>query len=124
MCRISSRSGGAHHPSCGRSGNPRSDPQRHGQGQSSQEQSVDVHGKQVRPRIVATRRQLAGKLPDGTRMVLMSDGVVEARSKIGELYGFDRLGPLTLQTARDIAATAQAFGQEDDITVLTLACTT
>ncbi len=79
---------------------------------------------QVRPRIVATRRQLAGKLPDGTRMVLMSDGVVEARSKTGELYGFDRLGPLTLQTAHDIAATAQAFGPEDDITVLTLACTT
>ena len=38
----------------------------------------------------------------------------------GELYGFDRLPGLTLQTAQQIADTAQRFGQEDDITVLTL----
>jgi serine phosphatase RsbU (regulator of sigma subunit) len=64
-----------------------------------------------------------GRLSDGDRIVLMSDGVVEARGKKGELYGFDRLHALTLRPAREIAATAQAFGQDDDITVLTLMCT-
>ena len=64
-----------------------------------------------------------GQLADGHRMVLMSDGVVEARGKKGELYGFERLHALTLKPAQEIAATAQAFGQDDDITVLTLACT-
>ena len=66
--------------------------------------------------------ELSGHLAPGAHMVLMSDGVVEARSKTGELYGFDRLAALTLNPARKIALTAQAFGQEDDITVLTLAC--
>jgi serine phosphatase RsbU (regulator of sigma subunit) len=64
-----------------------------------------------------------GHLPLGQRLVLLSDGVPEARSHAGELYGFDRLSSLTLMTARDIAEAAQRFGQEDDITVLTLAFT-
>ena len=51
----------------------------------------------------------------------MSDGVPEARNHKRELYGFDRLPALTLLPAEDIAATAVRFGQEDDITVLTLA---
>jgi sigma-B regulation protein RsbU (phosphoserine phosphatase) len=62
-----------------------------------------------------------GHLAPGERLVLMSDGVPEARSHSGELYGFDRLQHLTLLSSHDIAATAQRFGQEDDITVLTLA---
>jgi hypothetical protein len=62
-----------------------------------------------------------GQLTSGERLVLMSDGVPEARSHMGELYGFDRLSSLTLMTAGDIAEAAQRFGQEDDITVLTLA---
>ena len=57
--------------------------------------------------------------PDET-LVLLSDGVPEARSSTGELYGFDRLAQLTLLSAPEIASAAQAFGQEDDITVLTL----
>jgi hypothetical protein len=61
-----------------------------------------------------------GRLEPGQRLVLMSDGVPEARSVAGELYGFDRLSNLTLMTAHEIAATAQSFGQEDDITVLTV----
>ena len=55
------------------------------------------------------------------KMVLMSDGVVEARTAKGELYGFDRLAPLSLKSAAEIADTALEFGQEDDITVLTIA---
>ena len=50
-------------------------------------------------------------------------GVVEARSSTGELLGFERLAQLTLKSAREIADTAKAFGQQDDITVLTLART-
>lgn len=65
---------------------------------------------------------LRGQLQPGQRLVLMSDGIVEARARGGELYGFDRLLPLTLRPAGEIAATALAFGQEDDITVVTLSC--
>jgi len=65
---------------------------------------------------------VAGTLKPGEKLVLMSDGVVEARSAKGELYGFDRLPGLTRMPAMDIADIAQRFGQEDDITVLTIAC--
>jgi serine phosphatase RsbU (regulator of sigma subunit) len=66
--------------------------------------------------------QISGLLPEGKTLVLMSDGVVEARSAQGELYGFDRLPQLTMMSAGDIADVARRFGQEDDITVLTVAC--
>jgi hypothetical protein len=62
-----------------------------------------------------------GQLTSGERLVLLSDGVPEARSNSGELYGFERLSNLSLLAAQDIADAAQQFGQEDDITVLTLA---
>ena len=64
---------------------------------------------------------IRGRLAPGERLVLLSDGVPEARSETGELYGFDRLASLALQPAHAIAEAAQQFGQEDDITVLTLA---
>ena len=63
-----------------------------------------------------------GMLKAGQRLVLLSDGVLEARSSKGELYGFERLRLLTLKPAQEIADTAQRFGQDDDITVLTIAC--
>lgn len=62
-----------------------------------------------------------GRLQTGERLVLLSDGVPEARSESGELYGFERLSSLTRMAAQDIAEAARSFGQEDDITVLTLA---
>jgi sigma-B regulation protein RsbU (phosphoserine phosphatase) len=65
--------------------------------------------------------QVSGILPESKTLVLMSDGVVEARSAKGELYGFERLPALTMMSAGDIADVARRFGQEDDITVLTLA---
>jgi hypothetical protein len=67
---------------------------------------------------------MQGCLASGERLVLLSDGVPEARSHTGELYGFERLSSLTLMGAQDIAEAAQRFGQEDDITVLTLAIAT
>jgi serine phosphatase RsbU (regulator of sigma subunit) len=63
---------------------------------------------------------VTGDLAANQKLVLLSDGVVEARSATGELFGFDRLAQLTLKPAREIADTAKDFGQEDDITVLTL----
>jgi hypothetical protein len=46
--------------------------------------------------------------------------VVEARDKAGALFGFERSAALSIQSAEEIASAAQAFGQEDDITALTL----
>jgi hypothetical protein len=63
-------------------------------------------------------------LPPGAQLTLLTDGVVEARSKSGELLGFSRTAALVTQSAEAIAAAAQAFGQNDDITVLTLSRTT
>ncbi|HTW82299.1 MAG TPA: PP2C family protein-serine/threonine phosphatase [Terracidiphilus sp.] len=58
-------------------------------------------------------------LHPGDRLLLLSDGVVEAR-KSGELFGFDRVRNLCNQTAFYLAEAAREFGQEDDITVLTV----
>ncbi|MGA9957439.1 MAG: SpoIIE family protein phosphatase, partial [Acidobacteriaceae bacterium] len=51
-----------------------------------------------------------------------TDGLVEARSSTGEIYGFERLNTLfaTHPTAQQATQAAVDFGQEDDITVLTL----
>ena len=59
-------------------------------------------------------------LHPGDRLLLMSDGVVEARGPSGELFGFDRVHNLSNQSAFYIADAAKEFGQEDDITVLTV----
>ncbi|MGA3371338.1 MAG: PP2C family protein-serine/threonine phosphatase [Terracidiphilus sp.] len=59
-------------------------------------------------------------LHPGDRILLMSDGVVEARQPSGELFGFDRVHNLSNQSAFYIADAAKEFGQEDDITVLTV----
>jgi hypothetical protein len=38
----------------------------------------------------------------------------------GQLFGFERTREISGKTAEEIAQAAQQFGQEDDITVLTL----
>ena len=60
------------------------------------------------------------RLDGGVRLTLITDGVVEARGKTGELFGFERTAAIASESAERIAQAAQAFGQEDDITVLTL----
>lgn len=67
-----------------------------------------------------TYSTINGHLNPGQRMVLLSDGVPEARAK-RQLLGFDKLLELTRLGAAEIADAAQNFGQEDDITVLALA---
>jgi hypothetical protein len=59
-------------------------------------------------------------LHPGDRLLLLSDGVVEARRPSGELFGFERVHNLSNQSAFYIADAACAFGQEDDITVVTV----
>ncbi len=59
-------------------------------------------------------------LSPGLRLTLVTDGVVEARNTQGELFGFDRTATIASESAETIAQAAQTFGQEDDITVLTL----
>ena len=62
------------------------------------------------------------RLHPGDHLSLYTDGLVEARSSTGEIYGFERLNTLfaTHPTAQQATQAAVDFGQEDDITVLTL----
>lgn len=60
------------------------------------------------------------QLMPGQQLTLLTDGVVEARDKTGSLLSFERSAALSIQSAEAIARAAQAFGQDDDITVLTL----
>ena len=58
----------------------------------------------------------------GDHLALYTDGLLEARNRTGELYGFERLEDLFSSPTNAAAATEAAvnFGQDDDITVLTL----
>ncbi|MGA7521244.1 MAG: PP2C family protein-serine/threonine phosphatase [Acidobacteriaceae bacterium] len=68
----------------------------------------------------ATYTETTLQLAPGDTLTFLSDGVVEARDPKGELFGFDRTRDISNQAAEHIAQAAQNFGQEDDITVLTL----
>ena len=60
------------------------------------------------------------RLETGDRLTLLSDGVVEAKDARGALFGFERTQAISAQPADAIAEAALKYGQEDDITVLTL----
>jgi serine phosphatase RsbU (regulator of sigma subunit) len=60
------------------------------------------------------------QLAPGDTLTFLSDGVPEARNPTGELFGFDRTCAISTHPADQIAKAAELFGQEDDITVLTL----
>jgi len=61
------------------------------------------------------------RIATGDRLTFLSDGVVEAQNASGELFGFERTRAISTESASEIALAAQAFGQIDDITVLTVA---
>jgi serine phosphatase RsbU (regulator of sigma subunit) len=59
----------------------------------------------------------------GDELLFSTDGLVEAQDENKQMYGFDRLRVLMAlrPTAQEAAQRAVDFGQQDDITVLTLA---
>lgn len=56
----------------------------------------------------------------GERFTFVSDGVVEAENAQRELFGFDRTRDISSKPAQEIAEAAKAWGQNDDITVVTV----
>jgi hypothetical protein len=72
--------------------------------------------------LAASYQQVDVQLREGDHFSLYTDGLLEARNQSGELYGFERLQVLfgTRPSASQASQEAVAFGQEDDVTVLTL----
>jgi hypothetical protein len=62
-------------------------------------------------------------LQAGETLTLLTDGVLEARGPRGELYGYERLSTLmqAQPSVQQIVDAACSFGQDDDITVLSVA---
>ena len=62
------------------------------------------------------------QLKQGDRLMLMSDGIAEATDAEGLLFGFERVHELlrTAKFAAEVASAAQAFGQKDDISVISV----
>ena len=62
------------------------------------------------------------QLKPGDQLAVYTDGLLEATSPTGELFGFDRMKALFANqpTAKEAMKAAIDFGQEDDITVLTI----
>jgi serine phosphatase RsbU (regulator of sigma subunit) len=70
----------------------------------------------------ASYEEMTIALREGDHFALYTDGLLEARSANGEIFSFERLDALfaTHPDAAKASATAVDFGQDDDITVLTL----
>ncbi|MGC1872855.1 MAG: SpoIIE family protein phosphatase [Acidobacteriaceae bacterium] len=66
--------------------------------------------------------QIAFRMQENETLTFYTDGIVEARNAQGELFGFDRVREMSRagSSAVQVADEASAFGQDDDITVLTL----
>ena len=62
----------------------------------------------------------AVRLEPEDRLVFLTDGVPEARDSTGGLLGFEGLGGLAGRSVEEIAQVAMAYGQEDDITVISV----
>jgi serine phosphatase RsbU (regulator of sigma subunit) len=66
--------------------------------------------------------ELAFRLQENETLTLYTDGIVEARNHRGELFGFERLSELlaTRPEVRELVDAAEGFGQEDDITAVSI----
>ena len=62
------------------------------------------------------------RLQESETLMLITDGVLEARDPQGELYGFERIATLMSgrPTVEHVVDATCGFGQEDDITVVSI----
>jgi serine phosphatase RsbU (regulator of sigma subunit) len=62
------------------------------------------------------------QLKPDDKLVLMSDGIAEATDAEGHLFGFERVHELLrrAKSAAEVANAAESFGQEDDISVISV----
>jgi hypothetical protein len=67
-----------------------------------------------------TYAETSYQLNPGDRLTFVSDGVVEAANEKRELFGFARTLAMSQQPADVIAEAARQFGQQDDISVLSV----
>jgi serine phosphatase RsbU (regulator of sigma subunit) len=67
-----------------------------------------------------TYSEVRYQLKPEDRLTFVSDGVIEATNRQKELFGFERTRAISTRPAYHIAEAARSFGQEDDITVLTV----
>jgi serine phosphatase RsbU (regulator of sigma subunit) len=65
-------------------------------------------------------QEVGHRIHPGDRLTFISDGVLEATNQQKELFGFERTLKISMEPAYHIAEAARSFGQEDDITVLTV----
>ena len=70
----------------------------------------------------STSEQVAFEMQPGDRLTLITDGVVEARDTEGALFGFDRTQALMRQQTSPLALAEAAieYGQDDDLTVISI----
>jgi serine phosphatase RsbU (regulator of sigma subunit) len=56
------------------------------------------------------------------RLLLLSDGIVEATDVDGQLFGFERIHAMlgSSASAVEVADAAEKFGQEDDISIISI----
>jgi serine phosphatase RsbU (regulator of sigma subunit) len=66
--------------------------------------------------------ELSFRLQENETLTLYTDGIIEARNTKGELFGFERLSAMlaTRPEVGKIVDAAEVFGQEDDITALSI----
>jgi heme exporter protein D len=68
-----------------------------------------------------TYDQTTIQLQQKDRLMLITDGVIEAKNAKNELFGFNRARSISHLPAAFVVKAAEIFGQEDDITVLSIA---
>lgn len=68
-----------------------------------------------------TYDQTTIQLQQKDRVMLITDGVIEAKNAKNELFGFNRARSISHLPAAFVVKAAEIFGQEDDITVLSIA---
>jgi hypothetical protein len=71
----------------------------------------------------AAYTQTTQEMSAGDRVLLLTDGIAEARNDQGVLFGFSRVESLLREgaSARAVAEAAQHHGQNDDLTVISIA---